>query len=213
VSDAQLDRVREDLALMKQAVGLRPPYERDQLWTNLAMAGLGVLIAVITVCTQPTTTPPVRGSAQHLAGVAAIVIPGLIAVAALTAVSYRRRAHAPLLWRENRQSGMVVAVVAPLYVGFVVWAARHGVSAGAISIATLFLFGLFMLVSALTDQHRRFWLGWAVATMLAGVCAPLTSHAAAGYLIGGWILLGGLSTAALVAWELRRGGSPDGHQL
>ncbi|HEY1599589.1 MAG TPA: hypothetical protein VGG64_08310 [Pirellulales bacterium] len=213
MSDAKLDRVREDLAVMKQVVGLRQPCERDQLWTNLALAGLGVIIAVVTACTQGSTTPPVRGSLQHLASVAAIVVPGLIAVATLTAVSYRRREQAPVSWRENRQSGIVVAVITPLYVGFVVWAARQGVSASAISIATLFLFGLFMLVSAMTDRNRRFSLGWAVATMLAGAFAPLTPHAATGYLIGGWILLGGLLTAALVAWELRRGGAPDGHQF
>jgi hypothetical protein len=111
MSDAKLDRVREDLAVMKQVVGLRQPCERDQLWTNLALAGLGVIIAVVTACTQGSATPPVRGSLQHLASVAAIVVPGLIAVATLTAVSYRRREQAPVSWRENRQSGIVVALL------------------------------------------------------------------------------------------------------
>ena len=41
MSEANLDRVREDLAVMKQVLGLHPPFEYGHVWVCLALAVVG----------------------------------------------------------------------------------------------------------------------------------------------------------------------------
>jgi hypothetical protein len=72
--------------------------------------------------------------------------------------------------------------------------------------ATFFLAGLFMLAPAVSDRGKRYTLGYAVSTMLAGTIAPWAGYGSAGLLAGGWLVLGGLSTAVIMAWQLRGGG-------
>ncbi len=142
-----------------------------------------------------------------------LVVPALVVVAIMLVISYRRRGFAPSLWRENRQSLTVGAVLVPLYVAFVAWTAWLGVSAAAITVAMLFLFGMVMLGTAILDRSRRYWVGWAVATMLAGACAPLFSYKTSGLLLGGWLIIGGMSTVLIVRAILRREGAQDAGRL
>ncbi len=213
MSEPSVDRVRDDLAVIKQALGFQRGTERDVIGYSVAMAVLGIMLAAITAFTDISRPPAERGSPAHLMYVATLVVPGLLVIVALTALSYRRRDAAPVLWRENRQTVLLTAVMAPIYAGFVAWTAWLGVSASAVTTTTLFLFGLVMLGVAIGDRSRRYWAGWSVATMLAGACAPLCSYRTSGALIGGWLIVGGLSTAILVAYELRRVEVADGHRL
>jgi hypothetical protein len=140
-----------------------------------------------------------------------LVVPVLLVFAGLAVGAHRQRDQVPLLWLESRQAAVAAAVAVPLYVGFLVWTIWNGVSPAALTTATLFLVGLFQLLNALSDRGRTYLVGWAVATMLAGFFAPLSTYSNAGIVVGGWLLLGGLSTAGLVAWQLRKGRGPDDH--
>jgi hypothetical protein len=211
MSEVKLDRVREDLAVMKQALGLRPPFEREHVWINLALAAVGLIVAALTAFTSVAAVPATPGSAGQFAYLALLVVPVLVGFAGLAVLAYRRKADAPLLWRESRQSAVLAVVAAPLYIGFLIWAVWLGVSPGALTTATLFLAGLFSLLGALADPRRRFALGWGIATLLAGAGSPLGSYGNAGILVGGWLLLGGLSTAGLLSWHLRNRSGPDAH--
>jgi hypothetical protein len=210
---ADLDRVREDLAVMRQALGLRPPFEREHVWASLALAAVGLAVAALTAFTGLAALPVTQGSPAHLTYLALLVVPVLLVFAGTAVLARRRKALTPLLWRESRRSAAVAAAAAPLYLGFVAWAVWNGVSPGALTAVTLFLVGLFSLTRALSEPGRRHVLGWAAATLLAGAGAPLGGYGTAGILVVGWLLVGGLSTAGILAWQLRGGGARHAHRL
>ena len=109
------------------------------------------------------------------------------------------RGLSPNLWRENRQSLIVAAVLVPCYIAFVAWTAWLGIAGGPITVATFFLFGLYMLAPRFLIAVGADRVGWAVATMLAGG-APLFSFRTTGLLLGLWMIAGGMSTIVIVRW-------------
>ncbi len=211
MSEAKLERVREDLEVMRQAMGLRLPFEWEHVWACIAFAIVGVVIAAITSGTGISVKPAVPGSAFHLAYIGLLVVPVCLVLGVLTWVARRRREVAPLFWREHRQWWTVAAVIVPLYVGFTVWGVRNGLSAGTLTAATFFLAGLFALAAAIPDRSKRYTLGFAVSTVLAGAVTPWVGYESAGLLVGGWLVLGGISTAIVMARQLRSGGEHVAH--
>jgi hypothetical protein len=205
MSESNLDRVREDLAAMRQALGLRPPFEREYVWLSLSLGLVGIAIAALTAWTDISARPATPGSTAHWAYIALIVTPVFLVLAVMSVIARRRKGEAPLAWRDLRVSWVVAAIALPLYLGFISWAGRTGLSAAALTAATLFLAGLFSLMAAIPDRSRWYTLGWAVSTLLAGVCAPVASYENAGLVVGGWLFLGGFSTAAIMARQLRSG--------
>jgi hypothetical protein len=170
-------------------------------------------VAALTAFTSVAAVPVKQGSVAHLTYLGLLLVPVLMVFASMAVIASRRKARAPLLWRESRQSAFVAAFAAPLYLGFLIWAGWNGISAGALTAATLFLTGLFLLMGVLGDPRRRHMLGWAIATLLIGACAPLGSYGTAGILAGGWLFLGGLSTAGILAWQLHQEGGPHADRL
>jgi hypothetical protein len=213
MSEANLDRVREDLAVMKQAIGYRLPFERGHIWVCLALAVVGIAVAALTAFTRIAAAPVTHGSVAHLTYIAALVVPVILVFAGMGLVARRRKALAPLLWRESRQSAVAAVLAVPLYVGFVIWAVWNGVAPGALTATTLFLAGLFSLMGALFEPSRKYVLGWAIATILAGAYSPLGTYDNAGIIVGGWLFLGGLSSAGIMAWQLRNRSSHDDKRL
>ena len=70
--------------------------------------------------------------------------------------------------------------------------------------------GMFWLLGAISDEQYRHYWGWGLATILFGVVMPLGSYQTAGIFAGCWLLLGSLSTAAIMAWHLRKEPAHDG---
>ncbi len=213
MTETNLNRVREDLAVMKQALGLRPPFEREHVWLSLVLSAVGVVVAALTAFTGIAALAVTPGAMTQLAYIALLVVPVFLMFAGMAVLAHRRKALTPLLWRESRQSAVVAIVAVPLYIGFVVWAVWNGVSPGALTAATLFLAGLFSLIRALSEPSHRYVLGWAVSTMLAGACSLVGTYGTAGIIVGGWLLLGGLSTAGILSWQLRNGSRHHGNRL
>ncbi len=203
MSDSRLDRVREDLAVMRQAVGLGLPFEWEHAWACLALACVGVTVAVITAVTGISAKPAAPGSASHLAYIGLLLVPVALALGLMATFAHRRREVAPLFWREQRHSWVAAVVIVPLYLGFTVWGVKNRLSAGTLTAATFFLAGVFSVAAAISDRGRRYTLGFGVSTMLAGAICPWVGYEGAGLLVGGWLAFGGVSTAIVMARQLR----------
>lgn len=203
MADTNVDRVHEDLAVMRLALGFRLPFEREHVWANLALALVGAIVAALTGCTSISSAPTARGSVGHWTYIGLVIIPPLLVLGMMAMLTHGRKDSSPLLRRESRRAWPVGAIAALLYLGFEAWAVGRGAAAGTITASTLFLTGLFLLTTALADRGLRHTLGWAAATMIAGLIAPLGTYENAGLLVGGWLIGGGLSSAAVMAWQLR----------
>jgi len=203
MTDKSVERVREDLEVMRQALGLRHPYEREHVWSCLALAAVGVVVAAITMGTNVAATPVIQGSIAHWSYIGLLVVPAFLCMGVMAEIARRRREVAPLFWREWRQSSTLAAIAAPVYIGFTIWALKTGLSASTLTAGTLFVMGFVSLLNGIADRTRRCTLGYAISTMAAGAVAPWARYESAGLLAGGWLILGGLSTAVILAWQLR----------
>ena len=96
MSQAQIDRVREDLAAMRRVLRFRLRFEREHVWANLVLALAGLVVAAVTEWTSISSVPSVRGSGVHWAYIGLVTVPALLALGVLAAVAHRRKDAAPL---------------------------------------------------------------------------------------------------------------------
>ena len=196
MAQVELTRVRQDLATMQQAVGVGLPFGREDVRLSLAWAAAGVPLAAWTAWTAVE---------QWQFGML-LVVPAALVLALSGAVAkkyHHRRARAPIRWREYRHQWLLAAVLTPLWGACLYWGIRQGLSPEAMTVTGIFMAGLGMLALPIVDRTRLFYLGWGGATLLLGAAAPLCGQRYLGLAVGGWLILAGLSTAAIMTWQLR----------
>jgi hypothetical protein len=198
MSQADLNRVRDDLATIKQAVGMELPFGRTDVRLNLMIFGAGVFASVWTA----------------LAPWGKLVLVGLIPVA-LVGIAYvtmdvrrsRRRTTGSPVYRRELKSGLIMAAVLFLLVkGYWMWGESMGVSARLAGATAVFLAGVGLIPWGLSSRGQRPELGAAIALILYGVAIPFVS--ARGVVVGAGITLAicGLAMAAIQSYQLRTAG-------
>lgn len=197
MSQTELDRVRSDLATMKQATGVGLPFGRADIGLSLAWAAAGIPLAAWAAYA------PVEQMTFGL--LLSIPVAGVLTLSALVAKKYHRhRGKDAVRWREHRFQWIAAGVLTPVFGGFLIWGIVRGLSPEAMTITAVFLAGLGMLVIPIVDRARLFYVGWAVSTMLFAATAPQFGHRYLGVCIGGWLMISGLSAAGIMGWQLRR---------
>ncbi len=193
----ELNRVRDDLATMKRAAGVGSPIGRCDLWLSLAWAVAGVPLAAWAAFT------PLE---QRTFGLL-LVVPcvGVLVLSAFVAKKHHLdRGRAPAPWREHRFQWIAAGVLTPLFGGFLVWGIMSGLSPQTLTVTAVFMAGLGMLVLPILDRTRLFYVGWAVFTMLFAFIAPVLGQRYLGVAVGGWLVLSGVSAAAIMGWQIHR---------
>jgi len=204
MSNSGVDRVREDLAVIRQALGKQRSYGPKQVRDSLILALAGAVIAAITGLTGIATLPAEPGSPRNLLYGALIVAPVLLLFFAGGATAYRRKAVHPLEWRDMRKGLVAFVLGLPLFFVFLHWSTRNGQPVATFINAGVVFSGLIWLYGAFYDERYRHYWGWGISTLLFGAIMPLGSYQTAGVFAGCWLLLGGLSTAGIMAWQLRK---------
>ncbi len=196
MNQTDIDRVRDDLATMRQATGLGLPIGRSDVYLSLAWAVAGVPLAAWAAIS------PVGQAAFSVL----LVVPGaaVLALSAIVAGKCRReRAGSPLRWREHRSQWIAAGILTPLFGVFLVWSIAKGLSPETMTVTALFMAGLGMLIVPMIDRTRLFYLGWAASTMLFAITAPALGHRYLGVGVGGWLIVSGLLAAGIMSWQLR----------
>jgi hypothetical protein len=199
-----LQRIQDDLATVRSALGTELPHDHSHAMMCLLGAGLGVLLAGL----------PLLGLQAH-------VRPALLAYIAFMVAAWvaqirhlrARRAESPARWRWGRAelAGSLVAIV--LLVGYVAWVGtlrrwqgQWGLKEAFALASTVFFFLGACGCAWVAIDHRR-WpnLGAAVALVAAGVLIPLCETREAFYvLLGSAIFVGGMASGLLLLWQIRR---------
>src|SRR5262249_3503413 len=138
---ADVQRVQEDLAIVKQAMGMPARHEPRQVWGNAGLAACGAVIATVTAYSGIASEPIVRGSINHWLYVALITFPIGLALLGLAIELRRRKQLATLSSRATKQSMVAAAIALPCYFGFVGWGLSKGLSADTITATTFFVVG------------------------------------------------------------------------
>ena len=198
MTQTDLQRVRSDLAAMKKAAGVGLPFGGADVWLGIAWAVGGLPLMAWTA-----VAPVEREMFVVLLGVPAAVV---LVLSAWVARKYHRdRGKAPLRWQEHRFQWITAGVGVVLFGSFMIWGLARGLSPETLTTTGVFSAGLAMLIPSIVDRARMFYLGWAVSTMLFAVLAPLFGYRYLGVCVGAWLLLSGLTSALIMAWQLRTG--------
>jgi hypothetical protein len=204
MSSEPLQRIQDDLATVKAALGTGLPYDRSHVVLYLLSAVVALPLGGLALFGLESSVRPVLFTC-----IAFFVAAWFVQIRHLRA----RRVEAPALWRWGRKEMIASLVAIALLVGYVVWVATQAQWQGrwgrpeafALASSILFSLGCCAAVWVFVDVRRWHLLGGAVALVSAGVLLPLASTLRHFYLIlAAMILVGGLSSGLLLLWQIRR---------
>jgi hypothetical protein len=212
MSSSPLERVQQDLNVIKSAIPADFPYDRGSIALSAAAALCGVPLALRAV--------------PGWDGAMLVVLVALIAGLVLISGGWWRRAYVergtrPRRWSCGRQEAVCGAVAV---VGLIVYAlltrwlatADEGWSfaawRGRLAAPALFAFGIGMLALGAAAAERRIYLGWGLALTALGLTMPWISSRPAFYGVSGALMvLGGLISTAILWRQLRQWEDLHGH--
>ena len=200
MSQEHFDRLRGDLEIVKNAAGLELPFGRDDIRTNLWVAGCGAMIIVWSALAP-----------WEFRGV--VAVPLVLAV--LGAVWSARRAQQdraakPAPWREHRMGILAVCIILPMVAVYMQWEKRLGMPREMVGAAAVFFVGVAALAVALTDRRRVSYLAAGVSLMAFGLAIPLLTRNQVIVAGGVCVTAACLCAAAIQTVQLQRAGGADG---
>ena len=191
----ELNRVREDLAAMRQAIGLSvPSVGIHQVWGMVWQASCGLLLILLSVF--PGTISD--GWATILFLTCWLALPAWGLFKGLTGQSNEAKAN-----RICSRPGLYSFIVVAFGFVFVVWARLLGLAWPVIIGGLFFIEGLPCLVVSLIEPCRLSLVAWSAALIVLGLGLPFTQGYGYGILIGGVVFLGWSLAAAILYWQLR----------
>jgi hypothetical protein len=193
MANEDLDRVRADLAVIRTAAGLGSMWGRQDLRTNLLLAAAGA--AAIGWALAPHGHWPVLGLLAFLVPVVEWLRAGT-----REGDDGRDTERAREDFRQSCRALWLAMPISALYL----WCRYVGLTPFQFLGIATFLVGVVLFGPAVGDRGQRPLLPWAVTLMVGGLLVPL-GIAPVIAVIAGAIALGGLISAAAVAWELRQG--------
>lgn len=198
MSQADLNRIREDLATVRHAAGLELPFGNQEVRAHLWSAACGVIMTLWAVFAPW----------EYRWGIA-VPIAAAVAITLRTTAEARRRRESAR-WREYRLSSAAVLVAAPLAIAYLYWERWSGMPRAMAGAASVFFFGLGALVFALLDRRRFYYAGGAIPFMIFGALIPFCSPQQV--LIAGSVCwaVGGLAVAGIQSWQLHLDGTQHG---
>jgi hypothetical protein len=205
MSSSPLERVQQDLDVIKSAMPSDFPYDRGSL----------AQCALAAMCGVPLALRAVPG----WDGAMLVVLLALIAALMLVSGRWWRRAYTergirPRRWSWGRQeavSGGVAVVGLIVYALLTRWLATadEGWSfaawRGRLAAPALFAFGIGMLALGVAGSERRIYLGWGLALTALGLAMPwIPSRPTFWGTAGVAMALGGLASTVILWRQLRQ---------
>ena len=197
MSETELNRVRDDLATIKQAAGLELPFGKEDVRLSLWSAVIGVFVTACAVFSPWE---------YRLVVFVPIGMATLITVRA-GRKARQQRTKQPSRWREQRTAGIAVLVFLPLAIGYKYWERELGMPREMAGAAIVFFFGVGVLVAAVIEKKRLYYAGGAIPLMAFGISIPLCTPQQVMIAAGLCWITGGLAVAAIQSWQLRTNGT------
>jgi hypothetical protein len=202
-----LTRVRADLAVMRQAIGIGPPWSMADIWFHAALAAAGGLYALVCWPGAPWEI------SKNLGGVPILGILGAYAV--YMAIKARGLPPRQASRRSEYRSTLVaMACIVPATLIYVAWGRRVGltrVQSGGVVMAIIGLGALVVGIAQPSLRHPRvYYIAGAIPCVLFGLAIPLANPAYASSLIGLMDLSAVGAVAVVMYLHLRRQQADEG---
>ena len=161
MSTDEIQRIKDDLATMRQAVTKDKPYERADVFPTLAY-GVGGLIAI----------PMLQSGMNPRLCILLVLVPGLVWCCVRYFQVRNQRAVRPVLWAEYKWSLVVLTIILPALLGWMWWSEQFGASRSAVGEAILFCAGIVTCLIGFIDPNRRAYLLSGISLTVFGVLLP-----------------------------------------
>lgn len=197
MKESEVDRMKQDLNVIHQALGLDPLVSWDDVWFLLALGGLGAVLMLggwIAIA-----RPEFKHAVQLGSTVAVLILCSIYMVH-----RYRQKQKQPAGWREARLGLVILAVMIPAAIAFVIWARHERLSFPAIFSALIFSIGVAYVTMGFANRARLYCIGFGFPAMVLGFFFPsfVKLHLLEMFL-GILASTSGLFSAGIVAWQIR----------
>jgi hypothetical protein len=191
----ELERVKTDIEIIKEAAGLELPFGWEDVWLSVYLIPVGVWLAIWRFL-------PFQIS--RIWRILPVAVIGIVCV--FLRIKYRRSTgRSPV-----RRRGYSVALLSiPIMIlcggGYFVWVVRSGRDFVFAVGGTWFFMGLMLLIFAFVERGRLYYLGWAIPIMLCGIAVTIWPELNMLEMNVGIVLFAASSaTAAIQAYQLKR---------
>jgi hypothetical protein len=200
MSEVELTRIKDDLAIMQRAMGLHLPFGKGMLGVGIVLTISALAAAAVSLWAEADWL--------QLAPLVAIMVLGLVGVF----LQSRRIA--------NLSPEITLQIVLSVTIYAVVWVSACGYSLAtflgptvgmartvglyAIGVGSLFAFSLILVHTALKSRERYYCLGLAVSLLLAGMLVPIFDRHYSYPLAHSFMAIGYLTGVAIQWVQLRK---------
>ena len=154
----EIDRVKEDIEVIKEAAGLELPFGWEDVWLNVYLIPVGVWLAIWSVL-------PFELSRLWRILPVAVVAPVFV----FLRIRYRQSTGRSPVRRRQYSAVLAVPVLGLMAFGYLVWVVRSGHDFGFAVGGMWFFAGLVLTIFAFIERGRLYYLGWAIPMILCGV--------------------------------------------
>lgn len=190
----ELERVKKDVEVIRESMGLDLPFGWEDVWLNVCLVPLGVWLATWSLLPYQLS---------RLWRILPAAILALILV--LLRVKYRRSTGRSPVRRRLYSIGLLACPILGLCAfGYLVWVVRSGHDFVFAVGGVWFIAGLMLLVFALAQPGWLSGLGWAIPMILCGI--TITVWPVLNVLetnVGVVLIVAGSATAVIQAYQLR----------
>ena len=195
MSKQELERIKEDIEIIKEASGLELPFGWEDVWLSIYLIPVGVWLAIWRF---------LPFQLLRLWRVLPVAVLGIVYV--FLRIKYRRSTgRSPM----RRRGYSVVLFLTPLCGlcagGYFVWVVRSGRDFVSAVGGMWFFMGLMLLIFAFAERGRLFYLGWAIPAILFGITTTIWPGLNILETNVGIVLIAaGSATATIQAYQLKR---------
>ncbi len=191
----ELERVKADIEIIKEAAGLELPFGWEDVWLSVYLIPVGVWLAIWRFL-------PFQLS--RLWRILPVAVIGIVFV--LLRIKYRRSTGRSPVRRRGYSVGLFACPVLGLcWFGYLVWVVRSGRDFVFAVGGMWFFMGLILLLFAFVERGRLFYLGWAIPMILCGIAITIWPELNMLEMNVGIVLIAASSaTAAIQAYQLKR---------
>jgi hypothetical protein len=206
MSQADLQRVEQDLATLRSAVGTEPVITGDYLREMIVVALFGAYLVIAALAGWTTRL-------ERLIAMAPFAAVAIWSQRRMFKRFQQERDRFPRRWRWYRAESVISVAAAIAAIGFLLFLRRFALDQSAdariwsrfLGPTFLFFFGLGLLIVAAVELQRRWMLPFAAALIAMAVVIPFCRTVVQGDVaLGGGILLGALVSAVALRRQLRQ---------
>jgi len=196
MSVSEIDRVKEDIEVIKEAVGLELPFGWDSVLVNfLLFPAMGLWWLIIWFLSEKPSRL-----------VMAIPLFVMLAVFSYLRFKYRKSSGRASIKRQEHNLNLVELILfIPILIVYFTWARHAGYDTAFVGAGICIVLGITHTVAALHLKGRLYWLGGGIPVAVFGVALLIWQSPTAVVLNGSiFSCVIGLAMGSIQAYQLKQ---------